>query len=407
MPNLAQQLANPGFLASYRAREAGIRDESADELKQVAGVMSLAELLRKQGQEQQLRQVLAQSGGDPAKAIPLLIESGNIQGARTLADLLKDQRPQRTTVAPGSTVLEGDKPIYTAPAAPQRPMVVAPGATVLGANNAPVYTAPDRPVKDEGAWGEPYNMGGAMVQKNTVTGQVRQSVARPPQTNITNNPAPHFERTVDDSGNVSVHAFGRDGKLINSTQPGGKTPSFLSNENVRERQLATQLERVKAPHLEVLNAYQRYEGIRATGDNAQANQFLAQQMMKMATTGQRVIPKAELERILGSGELGNDWVGRAANMVSQMVSGVRTPTIDRRLNELADAMARSSADRIGQEIHNTRARTPPGVDPARVVGSKPTIYGRFIVTPTGKVHAFASSAEAQAKLQAAAQIVGE
>ncbi len=215
----------------------------------------------------------------------------------------------------------------------------------------------------------------------------------------------HFERTVDDSGKVTVHAFDDSGALVKSTDTGGKAPSVLSNENVRERQLATGLEAVKKPHLDVLNAYQRYGEIRNTGDNAQANQFLAQQLMKMATTGQRAIPKAELERILGSGDLGNDFIGRAANMVSQMAAGVRTPTIDKRLNDLADAMGKASADRIGQEIQNTIARTPPGVDPTRVVGAKPTIYGRFIITPSGKVHTFASPQEAQAKLQEAAKVV--
>lgn len=219
--------------------------------------------------------------------------------------------------------------------------------------------------------------------------------------------AAHFTNTVADDGTVQVNAFDKKGKLLNTTEPGGKTPSFLSNENVRERQLAAGLEKVKVPHLEVLNAYQRYEQIKGTGDNSQANQFLAQQLMQMSKTGQRVIPQKELERILGSGDLGNDWIGRGANMVSQMASGVRTPTIDRRLNELADAMAKASAERIGQEIQNTVARTPPGVDPSRVVGGKPAIYGRFIITPTGKVHTFGSSAEAQAKLNEASKVMGQ
>jgi hypothetical protein len=213
---------------------------------------------------------------------------------------------------------------------------------------------------------------------------------------------------VDAKGNQVIHTVDAEtGSIINSVASGTQAPSVLNNANVRERDLAKSLDVLKKPHLDVLNAYQRYEEIRGTGDNSQANQFLAQQLMKMATTGQRAIPKAELERILGSGDLGNDWMGRAANMITQMASGVRTPTIDKRLNDIADAMARSSADRIGQEIRNVRARSPEGVDPDRVVGNKPTIYGRFIITPSGKVHAFSSSQEAQARLDEAAQKIGQ
>ena len=93
-------------------------------------------------------------------------------------------------------------------------------------------------------------------------------------------------------------------------------------------------------------------------------------------------------------------------MISQMASGVRTADTDKKLNMLADAMAKSSAERIGEEIRNTRARTPTGVDADRVVGNQPTAYGRFVISPTGKVYTFGSAQEARAKLDEAAQKVG-
>ena len=218
--------------------------------------------------------------------------------------------------------------------------------------------------------------------------------------------AAHFERTVDDKGEVTVHAYDPQGNLIKSTATGGKSPSLLTTEMVRERQLATALETVKKPHLEVLNAYQRFNDIRATGDTAQANQFLVQQLLQMSRTGQRALSKAELERVLGSGDLGESWWGRGMNMISQMASGVRTPETDKRLNDLADAMAKASASRLGQEIQNTRAKTPAGINPDRVVGPRPTIYGRFIITPKGRVLTFNSSQEAEAKLREASSMVG-
>lgn len=182
---------------------------------------------------------------------------------------------------------------------------------------------------------------------------------------------------------------------------------ILNSQTIRERQLGNQLGTTIKPHLEVVNAYQRFEEIRSTGDNSQANQFLAEQLKEMAARGTRALPKAELERILGSGDLGNDWIGRASNMITQMAAGVRTPSIDKRLNDLADAMAGASAKRIGQEMQNIRAAAPTGVNLDNITGSKPRIYGRFIITPTGKVHTFANAAQAQAKLQEAAQKVGE
>lgn len=52
---------------------------------------------------------------------------------------------------------------------------------------------------EDRGWGDPYEQGGAMVQKNSITGQVRQVVARPAQTRITNNnpPAVTTARVVD------------------------------------------------------------------------------------------------------------------------------------------------------------------------------------------------------------------
>lgn len=224
----------------------------------------------------------------------------------------------------------------------------------------------------------------------------------PVYVNPATSPGVHFERGVDEKGNVVVHTFDKTGKLLDSVNTNTLAPSWSNNTNIAERQLRGQLETAIKPHTVVMDAYQRYNQIRSTGDNSQANQFLAQQMMQMSKTGQRVIPKAELERILGSGDLGNDWMGRAANIVTQLAAGVRTPSIDKRLNDLADAMAEASANRIGQEIQNMRAKSPPGLSPDRVL-SRPLIYGRFIISPTGKVHAFRNSEEAQAKLAEAEQ----
>lgn len=67
----------------------------------------------------------------------------------------------------------------------QNVMSLAPGSTAFDPNTGqPIYTAPDKPEKPGERWSEPYPMGGAMVQKNLDTGQIRQAVNRPPQVNV-------------------------------------------------------------------------------------------------------------------------------------------------------------------------------------------------------------------------------
>lgn len=56
--------------------------------------------------------------------------------------------------------------------------------TVPGAPAQPAFTAPD---KDANAWSAPYELGGAQVQKNSRTGEIRQAVNRPPVTNVSTN----------------------------------------------------------------------------------------------------------------------------------------------------------------------------------------------------------------------------
>ncbi len=442
------------FYSGYN--EAGARGERSTlaNLQALSGAQSIIgqqqdqEAKRRAFEQEQMVRGIIQKGGDPATTMAELMRVGPV-GVKVAGDLAQLQKhageaaqasreaafysPQNqqrymTGGAPAVTPLtpnddEGN-PMPSSPAVPQTLDVNAfrRDAATLSPKGMETYSAHQAAEAQRKAAQESASQARAdaleakiyQIDQNAANQanslELRRQLAQQSfdlrrELRAVQGGASHFEKTVDDNGKVTVHAFDKAGNLIKSTDTGGKAPSVLSNENVRERQLATGLEAVKKPHLDVLNAYQRYGEIRNTGDNAQANQFLAQQLMKMATTGQRAIPKAELERILGSGDLGNDFIGRAANMVSQMAAGVRTPTIDKRLNDLADAMGKASADRIGQEIQNTIARTPPGVDPTRVVGAKPTIYGRFIITPTGKVHTFATPQEAQAKLQEAAKVV--
>jgi len=412
------QLLPPGIQGFEAARSINTQREGA-EIGQLGALAQLQAALQARKQDEELRSVLSQTGGDPSKAIQALVAAGTPKSLALAAQLqtaFKTQQQQGAVSSLSQLLSTGG----------YRP---EPGALPLTGVEMTDQAALER-VRTAQAAGQPANIG----VPNPVTVRALSMLANPrgttrellhqqrgpdpitpyqqeslrlrqaqidkPQTEPT-----HFERTVDDKGEITVHAFGRQGNIIKSTPTGGKSPSLLTTEMVRERQLATALETVKKPHLEVLNAYQRFNDIRATGDTAQANQFLVQQLLQMSRTGQRALSKTELERVLGSGDLGESWWGRGMNMISQMVSGVRTPETDKRLNDIADAMAKASADRLGQEIQNTRARTPAGINADRIIGTTPTIYGRFIITPSGRVHTFSSSAEAQAKLQEAAQMM--
>lgn len=64
-----------------------------------------------------------------------------------------------------------------------QPFNLSPGATRYTGEGVPVVTAPTAD-QDKGTWSDPYSLGGATVQKHSVTGQIRAAVPRPPITNV-------------------------------------------------------------------------------------------------------------------------------------------------------------------------------------------------------------------------------
>ena len=92
-----------------------------------------------------------------------------------------------------------------------------PETGVLGATLPGQRFKPDAPKKDEGAWGDPYQMGGAYVQKNSLTGQVRQAVSREPNVHVSV-PPPITSVTIKDpadpTGNNTIVVDGRTGRKI-------------------------------------------------------------------------------------------------------------------------------------------------------------------------------------------------
>lgn len=137
---LSDVLARIPGLGGYLAQQQLNQQKGLGEMQQASGLMQLmqqvqAQETQKQAQQEKqkalardetLRGVIAQAGS-PEAAIPLLIQQGpeGIKLAGVLAEATKDLRN---------------------PAA--RRTIVPPGSTVLGEDNQPLYTAPDRPEKD-------------------------------------------------------------------------------------------------------------------------------------------------------------------------------------------------------------------------------------------------------------------
>lgn len=127
MPTLQSVVAGIPGLAGYEAARQGNEQADISTIQQAGALQRILAGQRAAQQEQELRGVVAQAGGDPKRAIEALLRAGTPQSIE-LAAKLKGLVPE----------------------------------------------APEQ-------WSEPYQLGGATVQKNSVTGQIRQAVPRESQ----------------------------------------------------------------------------------------------------------------------------------------------------------------------------------------------------------------------------------
>lgn len=102
-----------GFLASQDRRRAMGQQDMEGNIQQ----MKLADLFNQRERQKKLQEVMNQSGGDPAKAVPLLLQNGFQQEAAQLHALLPK---------------------------PAEPYNLAPGMQRRGGNNELIATAPEK-----------------------------------------------------------------------------------------------------------------------------------------------------------------------------------------------------------------------------------------------------------------------
>ena len=173
------------FLDRYRQREAQLRGEGLDELKQVTGVMTLQGLLQKQQEAQAQKQAMAQSGGDPAKAIPLLVQSGNYEAASKLGDLVKATQPKPAepfTLSPGARRYGPDGREIAAAPEREQPFNLPPGGTRYNPDGTPMVTAPAAPPTPSpiSRWMDEYDALPDGNPRKAVLKRAIDAVGRPP-----------------------------------------------------------------------------------------------------------------------------------------------------------------------------------------------------------------------------------
>src|SRR3990167_5396480 len=109
-------LADIPGLGAYIQRSKMNDEAPLAELQQVSGLMGLITALQKQKQDQELSGVLSQYGEDPAKAIPALLKSWNVNVAGSLAQLLERMDKSRRGQSIGSCGLRLDDGTVIPPA---------------------------------------------------------------------------------------------------------------------------------------------------------------------------------------------------------------------------------------------------------------------------------------------------
>lgn len=125
--SLSGVLARIPGLGGYLAGQQNDQQQQMGQLQQVGALQGILSQVQKQQQEQEMRGVLSrvaqQAGGDPAKMVPLLLQTGTPTGIK-LAEGLKGMLPK-----------------------PAEPYTLAPGGQRRGANNELVAEAPMRPTE--------------------------------------------------------------------------------------------------------------------------------------------------------------------------------------------------------------------------------------------------------------------
>lgn len=228
------------FLSGYLAQRQADNQNALSGLQQTTGVLSLQNTMRQQAEQDAVRGVLAESPSLES-AFPRLMQIGptGVSAAMQLAQVQQALKKETMGQPIGAGGLRLPDGTIVAPAArPETEKPTAIGAGGLRLPSGEIVPPVVKPVTEK--WSEPYQLGGAMVQKNEATGQIRTAVTREPQIRVTNPTPPIRER--DDQGNVRL--YDRQGNLIrNLGRVGAPSPANQKLAQAK-RQTVTELNRL-------------------------------------------------------------------------------------------------------------------------------------------------------------------
>ena len=431
------------FLDRFRAREAQIRGEGLDELKQVTGVMTLQGLLQKQQEAQALKQVMAQSGGDPAKAIPLLVQAGHIKAASTLSQLFENQqqgleRAQRIAQGQREAAVFSPENIERnrlpgTPAQPEqwtgeagtpdelyRPAQAAvPGrvdlnalreqAAVTGPKGMETYSAhvaneqnraaqiaATRQTAKDALMARIYDIDTrsqdrALAREDRIAlAEQARELRRELATIVAGGrDTPHAVVGVDASGNQTIN-FARpsQGPQTFNSRPASTLNAEVRRSTAQEQFIGRQYNAAAKPSRDILGAAETFRATRATGDSAQAAALAAEVLQRAVRSGNARF-KAEADKMLGGGYRGGSLPERMGNFVSQLTSGSPTTGTMQTLDKLMDAVEGSAMQQIANQARFFGGQLKDRQSIINALG-KPFVQGQWVVTPTGDARKFAT-----------------
>jgi hypothetical protein len=152
MPTLEQSLAGIPIYRSLLGQQQFNQQQEAGALSNATRRQGLLQAIQAQQEQEQLKGILSQTGGDPEKARKALFAHGSPTAVKLAAQLKgMVQKPGLQQIGSGGAIGPGGE-------------LIPPMA---------------RPQPTE-QWSPPYQLGGATVQKNLATGQIRTAVSREP-----------------------------------------------------------------------------------------------------------------------------------------------------------------------------------------------------------------------------------
>lgn len=172
MPSLQGVLAGLPGIAGFEASRQQNDQRDMSQLQQMGALQQILGQVQKQKQEQELRGVLAQSGGDPAKAVQALLQSGSPRALELAAKLQGAfTKPQGQSIGSGGLLMPGGNVVPPA-ARPEVPKTSQPTglSRLMAERDALPQGDPRRSIFDN-----------AIRKESETAKQITPTVVMPPQ----------------------------------------------------------------------------------------------------------------------------------------------------------------------------------------------------------------------------------